>query len=125
MGVKVAIPRMGETVAPCFEYCATMAIFDIADSGTVEQVDFPLKSREPFDRIRLLRDQRVDAVISGGMQDFYEDLLKASGFEVISWVSGLIEDLLALYIRGELAPGTELPWDDRLDPITMERMTEH
>ena len=57
--MKIAIPRMGETVAPCFEYCATMAIFNIADSGVVEQVDFPLKSREPLDRVRLLRDQNL------------------------------------------------------------------
>ncbi len=123
--MKVAIPRMGETVAPCFEYCATMAIFNIAESGTVEQVDFPLQSREPFDRVRLLRDQKVDAVICGGMQSFYEDLLKASGFEVISWVSGFVDDLLALYIRGELESGTELPEDCGPDLFSMERMTEH
>jgi predicted Fe-Mo cluster-binding NifX family protein len=116
---------MGETVAPCFEYCATMAIFHVAESGVVEQVDYPLQSREPFDRIRLLKDQKVDAVISGGMQAFYEDLLKAGGFEVISWVSGLIDDLLALYLRGELEPGTELPGDCGPDLFSMERLTEH
>jgi predicted Fe-Mo cluster-binding NifX family protein len=123
--VKVAIPRMGETVAPCFEYCATMAIFNIAESGTVEQVDFPLQSRDPFDRVRLLRDQKVDTVISGGMQAFYEDLLKAGGFEVISWVSGFVDELLTLYIRGELESGTELPQDCGPDLFSMERMTEH
>ena len=123
--MKVAIPRMGETVAPCFEYCATMAIFNVAKSGAVEQVDYPLQSREPFDRIRLLKDQKVDAVISGGMQAFYEDLLKAGGIEVISWVSGFIDDLLALYLRGELEPGTELPGDCGPDLFSMERLTEH
>ena len=123
--MRVAIPRMGETVAPCFEFCATMAIFDVAETGVVEQVDFPLKSREPLDRIRLLRDQKVDAVISGGIQAFYEDLLKAAGFEVISWVSGIVDELLALYIRGELASGTELPDDCGPNPFSMERTTEH
>jgi len=123
--VKVAIPRMGETVAPCFEYCVTMAIFNVAESGAVEQVDFPLQSREPFDRVRLLRDQKVDTLISGGMQAFYEDLLKAGGFEVISWVSGLVEDLLALYLRGGLVSGTELPADYGPDFLYMDRMTEH
>ena len=123
--MKVAIPRMGERVAPCFEYCATMAIFNVAESGAVEQVDFPLQSREPFDRIRLLKDQKVDAVICGGMQSFYEDLLKAGGFQVISWVSGFVDDLLALFIRGELEPGTELPGDCGPDSFSMTRMTEH
>ena len=123
--MKVAIPRMGETVAPSFEYCATMAIFDITESGAVEMVDFPLQSREPFDRVRLLRDQKVDTVICGGMQAFFEDMLRAAGFEVISWVSGVVDELLALYIRGELESGTELPWDCGPDLNPMKRMTEH
>ena len=123
--MRVAIPRMGETVAPCFEYCATMAIFDVAESGVVDQVDFPLQSREPFDRIRLLRDQKVDTVICGGMQAFYEDLLKACGVEVISWVEGSVDDLLALFVRGELVAGTELPLDCGPDLFPMKSMTEH
>lgn len=107
--MRVAIPRMGELVAPCFEYCSTMAVFTIAEDGAVDQVDFPLRSRDPFDRVRLLKDRQVDTVICGGMQDIYEDLVRASGFEVISWVSGRVEDLLDMYLRGQLVPGTELP----------------
>ena len=120
--MKVAIPRMGEWVAPCFEYCCTMAIFTIAESGETDQVDFPLRSREPFDRVRLLRDQQVDTLICGGMQAFYEDLLKASGFTVISWVSGLVEDLLATYLAGNLMSGDELPGEIGPDFLSMDRM---
>jgi len=116
---------MGELVAPCFEYCTTMAIFTVAESGSVDQVDFPLSSREPFDRVRLLRNQGVDAVICGGMQEVYEDLLRISGFQVISWVSGYVEDLLRTYLRGDLLPGTELPTDGGPDLLALDRMTEH
>ena len=105
--MKVAIPRMGESVAPCFEYCATMAIFTIVDGAVTDQVDFPLRSREPFDRVRLLRDQQVDTIICGGVQDMYEDVLRTSGFQVISWVSGAVDDLLDLFVRGQLVPGAE------------------
>ncbi len=103
--VKVAIPRMGESVAPCFEYCATMAIFTIEDGQVVDQLDFPLHSRLPFDRVRLMRDQQVGAVVCGGVQEFYEDLLRANGIAVISWASGNVEDLLRLFVRGQLVPG--------------------
>jgi predicted Fe-Mo cluster-binding NifX family protein len=99
---------MGEMVAPCFEYCATMAVFTTENGRVVDQVDFHLQSREPFDRVRLLRDQKVDTVICGGMQDIYEDVLRTWGFEVISWVSGNVDDLLDMYLRGRLVPGTEL-----------------
>ncbi|MGD2215287.1 MAG: hypothetical protein PVJ64_00970 [Gemmatimonadales bacterium] len=123
--MKVAIPRMGEWVAPCFEYCSTMAIFTVAESGQTEQLDFPLRSRDPFDRVRLLRDQEVSTLICGGIQVFYEDLVRASGFEVISWVSGLVEDLLATYLAGDLVPGAELPGEIGPDFLSMDRMIGH
>jgi len=103
--VKLAMPRMGETIAPCFEYCATMAIFTIEGGRVVDQVDFPLRSRDPLDRVRLLRDQQVDTIICGGVQDVFEELVRASGIEVISWVSGSVDDLLDLYLQGKLVPG--------------------
>jgi predicted Fe-Mo cluster-binding NifX family protein len=84
-----------------------MAIFTIVDGAVADQVDFPLRSRDPFDRVRLLRDQQVDTIICGGIQDMYEGVLRTSGFEVISWVSGSVDDLLELYLRGQLVPGAE------------------
>jgi predicted Fe-Mo cluster-binding NifX family protein len=107
--MKVAIPRMGESVAPCFEYSATIAIFTI-DSGVVtDQIDFALRSRDPFDRVRLLRDQEVDTIICGGVQENYADSVRGSGIRVISWVSGSVDDLLELFLRGQLVPGHEAP----------------
>jgi predicted Fe-Mo cluster-binding NifX family protein len=102
-----------------------MAIFTIAESGEMDQVDFPLRSRDPFDRVRLLRDQKVDTLICGGIQALYEDLLRASGFEVISWVSGLVEDLLSTYLAGDLVSGAELPGEIGPDFLSMDRMIRH
>ena len=107
--MKIAIPRMGESVAPCFEYCAMMAIFTIEDGSVSDQFDFPLSSRQPFDRVRLLRDQEIDAIICGGVQGNYEETLRATGIQVISWVSGTVDSLLDSYLRGRLVPGSEHP----------------
>jgi predicted Fe-Mo cluster-binding NifX family protein len=102
---------MGEMIAPCFEHCSTMAVFQTDPVGGLDQIDFPLRSRDPFDRVRLLRDREVDCVICGAIQDVYEDILRISGFEVISWVSGFVEDLLTLYLRGHLQSGATLPME--------------
>lgn len=96
---------MGEWVAPCLEYCATMAIFTIEGGAIVDQHDVPLRSRDPFDRVRLLRDQHVDTIICGGVQEIYEDAMRASGIGVISWVSGSVDDLLDLFLHAQLVPG--------------------
>ncbi|MBI4881345.1 MAG: NifB/NifX family molybdenum-iron cluster-binding protein [Planctomycetes bacterium] len=102
---KVAIPRFGETVAPCFEYSATVAIFTIAKGVVTDQIDFTLQSQHALDRVRLLRDQGVDTLICGGVQDRVEDILRANGIRVISWVTGSVDELLSSFIRGRLTPG--------------------
>lgn len=103
--MKIAIPCVGETVAPRLEYSATISIVTVEKGKVVDQFDFPIRSQEALDRIRLLRDQQVDTIICGGVQNVFEDMLRASGFEVISWVSGNIKDLLGLFLQGKLVSG--------------------
>ena len=103
--MKVAIPRFKEEVAPCFEYSANIAIFTIRGRKVVAQKGFPLQSRDALDRFRLLRDQQVKTLICGGVQDFFEDLLRANGIHVISWVKGNVVELVDRFIRGGLSPG--------------------
>ena len=103
--MKVAIPRLGDSVAPCFEYSATFAVFTIDHGHVVDQTDLPVHSREPLDRVRLLRDQHVDTIICGGVQDVYEDLLSASGVCLVTWVTGNVDDLLQQYLEGRLTGG--------------------
>jgi predicted Fe-Mo cluster-binding NifX family protein len=103
--LKVAIPRYGETVAPCFEYSATIAIFSIKNKKIVDQVDFSLQSQDVLDRLRLLKDQEVDVLICGGIQDRFEELVQASKIQTISWISGTVEVLLEQFIAGRLVSG--------------------
>jgi predicted Fe-Mo cluster-binding NifX family protein len=103
--VKVAIPRFGEQVAPCFEYSATITIFTVRRREVIDHQDFRLQSRDALDRVRLLRDQQVDTLICGGVHDRVEQILRASGVQVISWVAGAVDELLARHIAGQLVAG--------------------
>jgi len=100
--MKIAIPRFGEDLAPCFEHTAMITIFTVQEGRIVHRLDFPLSSREPLDRVRLLRDQEVKTVICGGVDCAYENLLRASGIEVISWVTGNAVELLEAFLQGRL-----------------------
>ena len=101
----MAIPRFGETIAPCFEHTATICIFAIQGDRVVDETDFHLPSRHALDRVRLLRDQQVDTLICGGIESGFQVMVEGMGIEVISWVSGEVEGLLDLFVRGELVPG--------------------
>ena len=100
--MKVAIPRFGELIAPCFGYSATITVFTIKRRRVVDQVDFCLQSSDILDRVRLLRDQQVGTLICGGLQDRLEDMLQTNGVRVISWVSGRVDELLDCFMRGKL-----------------------
>ena len=111
--MKVALPRFGEDVAPCFEHTATISIFTVEGGRAAEQTDFALSSREPLDRVRLLRDQGVETLICGGMQDRFQTMVEGHGIRVISWVSGEVDELLARFLRGELRPGDACDCEER------------
>jgi len=104
--VKIAIPRFGELVAPCFEYSATIAIFTVDRRKVIDVKDFSLQSREALDRVRLLRDQGVDTLICGGVHTRFEDMLVENGVVVISWVTGEVDVLLREFLHGHLTPGS-------------------
>ena len=103
--MRVAIPRFGELIAPCFGYSATISVFTIRRGNVVDQVDFCLQSTDVLDRVRLMRDQKVGTLICGGLQERLEDMLLTDGVHVISWVSGRVDDLLDCFMRGELVAG--------------------
>jgi predicted Fe-Mo cluster-binding NifX family protein len=99
------MPRLGESIAPCFGYAVTITLFTVKRGKVVDEVDFCLESSEILDRVRLMRDQRVGTLICGGLEQCLADLLEASGVRVISWVSGRVDDLLDSFMRGELVAG--------------------
>ncbi len=103
--MKIAIPRFGEEVGPCFGHSATITIFTIRRKKVIDHVDFSLQSQEALDRVRLLRDQQVDVLICGGLQDVLEEMLRSRGIEVISWVTGKVDELIELFMQGRLKHG--------------------
>ena len=103
--MKVALPRFGESIAPCFEHTATISIYLVVGQQIGERTDFKLTSTNPLDRVRLLKDQRVHTLICGGIEDRYQTMVEGLGIHVICWVSGEIGALLGRFLRGELDSG--------------------
>lgn len=107
--MKVAIPHHDGEMTPCFEYTAGITIYEVHKNKVVSKTDFTLRSKEEFDRVRLLRDQGVSVLICSGILDTYEGLLTASGIRVISWVSGKAREVLRLFLQNKLAAGSARP----------------
>lgn len=105
--MKIAVPRFGEEVAPCFDYSSNIVVFTIQNKQIINEQEFTLSSQWTVDRIRLLRDQQVNVLICGGIQDKFEDIVRANGIQVISWVSGKVEDLVHKHLTDKLIPAKQ------------------
>jgi hypothetical protein len=99
------MPRLGERVAPCFGYAATITIFTVGRGKVVDEVDISLQSDDILDRDRQLRDQQVGTLSTADWGGCLEDLLWANDVHVISWVSGRVDTLPERFLRGELIAG--------------------
>ena len=104
--IKVAVPHHNGEVTPCFEYTSGITIYETLGDKVISRTDFALKSKEEFDRVRLLRDQGVSVLICSGIQRAHENLLTASGIQVISWVSGKASEVLRLFLKKKLVAGS-------------------
>jgi len=104
MNKKVAIPRMKESISPCFEASSCFDIIVITN-GKVESTQQVICSEpEGHKRIHLLQVHRVDVLICNGLKGLYQNMLTASGIEVIKNISDKIENVIKQYIAGELIP---------------------
>ncbi|MFH1372196.1 MAG: NifB/NifX family molybdenum-iron cluster-binding protein [bacterium] len=101
--VKVAIPQLGDSVAPRFEAANAFVIGTIDGNDVVSSVTIFCDGPEGYRRIRMLQIHRVNVLICNGIKASYLDMLKASGVTVISKVSATIGDALQLFLKGELA----------------------
>ena len=110
MATTVAIPRFQEIVAPCFEVAKYFVVTRFADDGRISRETIQCSGCEGFGRVALLRDNRVDVLICGGIKGFYRDMLTTAGVKVIANAGGTVDEILAAYSKGEFgAAGGEKP----------------
>ena len=104
----VAIPKMKDAVAPCFEVARSFVLARIEKGELVSQRILECTGCEGFGRVQVLRDAQAQALICNGIKAFYRDLLEALGIRVFAQVSARVDAALAMYLRGELS-GEEYP----------------
>ena len=104
--MKIAIPLFNKRISPRFD-CAQGFLLASTENGRVlkrEVFSAPLWS--PPERVKKLREMGVDTVICGGIDEVSSRHLILHGIKVYSWETGLAENALQSYLKGELESGT-------------------
>jgi len=101
--MKIAIPMFTNRVSPRFDFASKVLIAAIADRKVIERQEFSLINLNPIRRSSLLCELGVNVLICGGISTFAQRLAVGNGIDVIPMVQGEIEEVLNLFMRGDLS----------------------
>lgn len=100
--MKIAIATEGSTVSAHFGKCETFTIVEIENSNIKNKSVISTEGNQHGLLPGFLASQGVDLVIAGGMGEGARQNLADNGIEIISGISGNIDEAIGAFIKGEL-----------------------
>jgi CheY-like chemotaxis protein len=99
---KVAVPIFRSRVAPVFDYCVRVSVFDIGHDRQIERRELYLGTLAPTERVGALIKEGVTALVCGGISDALDKMLQTSGISVIGGLAGPVEEVLEAFMSHRL-----------------------
>ena len=100
--MKLAIPVSKGRVSTAFDFARDALLLDYEDGREVSRTELVLKEEIPVNRARRLESLGVRVLICGAISRSLAEHLTSVGIDVIPFVSGTVEEVLAAYLAGEV-----------------------
>ena len=89
-------------VSPVFDSCARVLLVDIKKKQEIGREEIYLDALSLTERLTILHKSGVTGVVCGGISNVMESMIIGAKIELISNISGNIEDVLKAYLAKEL-----------------------
>ncbi|GAA0116506.1 NifB/NifX family molybdenum-iron cluster-binding protein [Clostridium senegalense] len=99
--MKIAISSEGNYVSGHFGHCEGFSIYEVKE-GNINKSFVENPGHKPGFLPVFLNDLGVTTIISGGMGERAQELFAENSIEVVVGASGLCDDLVNEYIKGNL-----------------------
>lgn len=125
--MKLAVPVSSGRVSTVFDFARRLLVVDYEGGREIERTEIALEEDLPLNRVRRLQSLGVRLLICGAVSRPLAEHLESAGVDVMPFVSGPVEEVLAAYLAGDLEssrflmPGTTVEerteWKKRKCPI--------
>ncbi|GAB4335488.1 MAG: hypothetical protein Kow0099_07970 [Candidatus Abyssubacteria bacterium] len=99
--MKLAIPIWQARISPVFDSAERLLIVDIEDGREVSRSEHPLTGLSPSGRAKRMGELGVNVLMCGAVSRPVASMMAGTGIQVIPWLSGNVDDLLAWYLNGK------------------------
>jgi predicted Fe-Mo cluster-binding NifX family protein len=100
--MKIAVASEKKMVTEHFGHCENFNIFDVENKQINKTEIIPNPGHRPGFLPNFLNDLGVNVIISGGMGGGAIEIFNEKGIEVVTGASGIAEEVVNRYLRGEL-----------------------
>jgi len=100
--MRVAISVWEDRISPVLDTASKLLVVENKTEKKSSHYEVYLLKHNIFKRCRFIGSLNIDVLICGAVSRQFSDMLKASGIEVISGISGPAEEVLETYLHGDL-----------------------
>jgi predicted Fe-Mo cluster-binding NifX family protein len=109
MFMKIAMAHWQRRVSPVFDVADRLFLITIKDGREVRRESLRLASIDPFERARKLAERGVNVLLCGAVSAALEKALTAAGIQVLGFLGGEVESIVAAFLDGQLNDGRAPP----------------
>lgn len=101
--MRIAIPHWQGRVSPVFDVAGSLLLVEVEDGRELRREEVRLARTEASARVADLTRLGADVLVCGAISAPLQARLAAAGVQVVGFVCGAVEDILAGFLSGELA----------------------
>jgi predicted Fe-Mo cluster-binding NifX family protein len=108
--MRLGIASWNGRVSPVFDTAAHVLVVDVDEAGEQGRREEAVREPVPARRVRRLVELGVEVLICGAVSRPLATLLAGAGIQLVPWVAGPVDEVLAAYLGGRLpAPQWAMP----------------
>ncbi len=96
--MKIAVPLFGSRISPRFDCSNEILVVEAENSKVIHRMTLLIDNLTSFEKIKKLRELKIDAMICGGIDVDSEQRLTSNGIILKAWLSGDAMILLNQFI---------------------------
>ncbi len=100
--MRVAIPVWRGQVCTVFDFARRVLVVEMDDAGKRSSSEIPFEEESMTARVRTLSRLRTEILICGAISSDLAKMVAAYGIEIVPFVKGPVEEVLAAFLAGEI-----------------------
>ena len=101
--MRIAVPIWEDRISPVLDTASRLLIIEVEKQHEASRFETTLDDQDLYRRCFRIQNLGVDLLICGAISRPYFRRLMATGIDIISGISGHLEDVLKAYLQGTLS----------------------